>query len=277
MHTLYIHRTAYLLPSSWQELTRQQVISLARLVHDKVDTVRFAKIMFLILTQSLPWWKRIRVRFFYLFQATVDERADMLYLCRSFLENREFTAQKINYIGGRSVLFGPSSALANLTLWEYIRAEQAFLNHVKQSSVPTTQHLDKLIAILYRPARPDYDPQIHEDMRVPLVDAAVDVRLVQVAKVDIAVKVAILMWFDSCRSLVIKMYPNIFRKAEDSELDKKLRQKSKAPASSSTGWLDLITSLSTDMTQFEKIGNTNLMIAFTDLSNRIRQAKQKNK
>lgn len=277
MHTLFIHRTPYPLPSTWQELTRQQVISLARLVHDNVDTVRFAKIMFLILTQSLPWWKRIRVRFFYLFQATVDERADMLYLCRSFLENRGFTDQKIKNIGGRSVLFGPSSALANLTLWEYIRAEQAFLGYVNGGDNPDPKKLDKLVAILYRPARPDYDPQIHEDRRVPLVDAAVDVRLAQVAKVDIAVKIAILMWFDSCRSLIIKMYPAIFRKAEDSELDKKLRQKSKAPASSSTGWLDLITSLSADMTQFEKIGNTNLMIAFTDLSNRIRQAKQKKK
>src|SRR5690606_35459528 len=229
MNTLYINDTSYTLPSSWQELTRKQLISLACLIHDSLDGMRFAKIMFLILTQSLPWWKRIRVRFFYLFQATLDERADMLHLCRSFLENRSFTEQKIKKIGGRSVLFGPPSALANITLWEYIRAEQMFLAYVNAGANPDPEKLDKLIAILYRPARPDYDPQIHEDIRVPLVDAGVDVRMAAVAKVDIAVKIAILMWFDSCRSLIIKMYPGIFRKEEVSDLEKKMRQKSKAP------------------------------------------------
>lgn len=280
MHTLHIHERPYPLPSRWDELSRRQLLTLAWLIETGRESVEMAKLMFLVLTQSLPWWHRMQVRFFYLFRATVDERADMLRLCASFSESRAFTAQKIKKIGGKTVLFGPDSALSNFTLWEYIRAEQAFLQYMQSDSNGTAKarhtssvHLDRLIAIMYRPARRDYDPDRHDDIRVPLVDSAVSGRMSRIRSLDRRTKIAILMWFDGCRSHIIRMFPLIFRK-EESALNEKMKAGTVKKASSAE-WLDLITSLSTDMTKFEKIANMNLIVAFTDLSNRIRQSRNK--
>ncbi len=94
MHQAHIHNTTYTLPSRWDELNRKQLITAAWLSTTKKKGVDLAKLLFLVLTQSLPWWKRQKLRFFYFFQANVDERGDLVFLTRSFSEFPEFTKNK---------------------------------------------------------------------------------------------------------------------------------------------------------------------------------------
>lgn len=272
MHQVHINKTNYPLPSRWDELTANQVIKIAWLSTQRLDRIKLAKLLFVVLTGSLPWWKRVRLQWFYFFRANVTERGDLIFLTRSFAEFTQFTAQKLPKIGGKCVLkptwYGPSTALANATLWEYVKAEQYFTRYLKDRN---EEWLNKLVAVLYRPRRRDYDPQVHEDRRVPLIDTTIPFRARQIARRPLPERIAILMWFDGCRSQIIRMFPLIFKKDETDTPD--IRQKMGATEKSGN-WLDLMTGLSANMTQFAEIANTNLSIALTDISFRIRQQKE---
>ncbi|MDN3688696.1 hypothetical protein [Cyclobacterium jeungdonense] len=272
MHQVHINKTTYPLPSRWDELTADQVIKTAWLSSQRLDRIKLAKLLFIVLTRSLPWHKRLRIQWFYFFQANTLERGDLVFLTRSFAEFTQFTAQKLEKIWGKSVLkptfYGPTSAMANCTLWEYVKAEQYFTRYLKDRD---EEWLNKLIAVLYRPRRRDYDPQVHEDPRVPLLDTTIPFRARQIARLPLPVRIAILMWFDGCRIQIIRMFPFIFKKDEtkNTDLMQKLGAKEK-----SGNWLDLMTGLSANMTQFTEIANTNLTIALTDITFRIRQQKE---
>lgn len=272
MHIVSLEKTRYSLPSRWDELSAGQVVQIAWLTSQQLDRVKLAKLLVLVLMDALPWHKRLRLRWFYLMQANTLERADLMYLTRSFAEFTAFTSQKLQKIGGKCVLrptwYGPNSALANASLWEYIKAEQYFTRYLKDRD---EEWLNKLVAVLYRPRRKGYDPELHEDVRVPLIDATIPYRARQVGRLPLPVRIAVLMWFDGCRSHIIRMYPLIFKKKEetDSGLQNKLGAQPK-----SGNWLDLLTGLSANMTQFSQIANTNLSIALTDISFRIRQQKE---
>ncbi|AWW31829.1 hypothetical protein DN752_17765 [Echinicola strongylocentroti] len=269
MHQITIRNTNYPLPSRWDELSRKQLITAAWLSTTKKAGTDLAKLLFLVLTQSLPWWKRIRLRFFYLFQANITERGDLIFITRSFAEFPDFTTQKIKNIGGRFVLFsGPLDRLSNCTLWEYILAEKHFLDYLKTKDENT---LDKFIAVIYRPRRKKTAPDYAYDCRLPLVDGEVNERAKKIKAIDHRTKIAILMWFDGCRNLLIKNFPLIFKKEEEKPKGNKPRK------SNSGGWVSLIQSLAEDMTQIEEIGKTNLTVALTDISHRIQKANQKPK
>ena len=271
MHQAQIRNKIYQLPSRWDELTADQVVKAAYLSSQKLDAVSLAKLMFLVLTRSLPWWKRYRLQFFYFFQANTTEKGDLIFLTRSFAEFTDFTSQKLKKIYLNSVpkktLYGPNKALANCTLWEYIKAEQYFMKYIETKEEKWMNHL---IAVLYRQSRKDFNPELHEDIRVPLIDSTILPRSVQVARLPLPHRIAILMWFDGCRSFIIKSFPAIFKKDETKSQPTIGKQKS-------AQWLDMITSLSANMAQFTDIANTNISIALTDISFRIRQQAKSTK
>jgi len=268
MHQVHLPHKSYQLPSRWNELNSDQVIKAAYLSSQNLDPIQLAKLLFLVITRSLPWWQRYRLQFFYLFQANTSERGDLIFLTRSFSEFTDFTAQKLKKIRGKYVpnitWYGPNSSLANCTLWEYIKSEQYFMKYIQTKD---EKWLNLLIAVIYRPSRPDYDAEMHEDIRVPLLDSTVQARAVLVAKLPLPQRIAILMWFDGCRSFIIKSFPPIFKKEESSS---KQDQRNGGKHTSGS-WLDMITSLAANMSQFTEIANTNLTIALTDISFRIRQ------
>lgn len=272
MHTLHIGNQKYQLPSRWEELSRGQVIRAAWLSTQQLSSVQLAKLLFMVLTLSLPWYQRIRLQFFYLFQASIHERGDLVFLTRSLAEFTDFTTQKVKIIRGRFVprfrLHGPASKLANCTFWEYVKAEQYFTEYMSSRS---EEWLNKLIAVLYRPRASRYDPNLHEDIRVPLIDTTIPYRAKLIATLPLPERIAILMWFDGCRQFIIKDFPLIYKRSglQDGKPTSKLDQKAK-----SGDWLTLINSLSTDMLQFQQMGNVNLSVALTDISLRMKRAKE---
>lgn len=272
MHTLYIGKKKYQLPSRWEELSRKQVIRAAWLSAQQLSSVQLAKLLFMVLTLSLPWYQRIRVQFFYLFQASIHERGDLVFLTRSLAEFTDFTTQKVKIIRGRFVprfqFYGPASKLANCTFWEYVKAEQYFTAYMKSRD---EEWLNKLIAVLYRLRSSRYDPNLHEDIRLPLIEASIPYRAKLIGSLPLPERIAILMWFDGCRQFIIKSFPLIYKKRDPQEgkPTSKLDQKAK-----SGDWLTLINSLSTDMLQFQQIPNVNLTVALTDISLRTKRAKE---
>ncbi|MFN3802473.1 hypothetical protein, partial [Belliella pelovolcani] len=151
------------------------------------------------------------------------------------------------------------------TFWEYVKAEQYYFNYRQNSE---EQWLDKMIATLYRPARKNYDKYQDEDIRVPLNETATRFHLKEVAKLDIETKLSILMWFDSCRLQLTKHFPKIFPAPvaiTDTEV-KPVPQKALNPQ---VQWLQLISETAGTMENYRKVADTNLIIAFTDITHRI--------
>ncbi len=270
MHCVHISESAaYAIPSTWEELTAAQLKKIAWILTLKKEPADLAKLIFLALTLSLPWWKRLRLWWFYFHSSTIDEKADLLRCTLSFTENRKITEQKIKKICWTFVpLYGPDSSLANSTLWEYIKAEQYFINYQERKE---QIWLDKLVATLYRPKKSGYNPQTDTDIRIPLTDMSVRFRLRQVERIDQSTKLAILMWFDGCRHFIIQSFPTIFQKPEPKKAGP-LAALSKP--SGRSGWMGLISELAGGMQHYDAIGNTNLYTALTDISHRIQKANE---
>lgn len=265
MHKVTIYKTVYNLPSRWEELTAAQLKKMAWLTTLKKEPANIAKLIVMVMSMSLPWWKRYKFQFFYLISSTFEEKADFVFLTKSFTEYRELSTQKMPKLRVSFVLlYGPDSGLSNCTFWEYIKAEQYFNNY---NTSKATAWLDKLVAVLYRPKRANYNKLTDSDIRTPLNDMAVRFRLAAIGKVPMNTKLAILLWFDGCRNSLTKMFPIIFQKVPE---DKIALTRSRG----SSEWINLISELSTSMTEYEKIGNTPLFTAMMDISHRIKTAKE---
>lgn len=274
MHTVHIGESSYPLPSRWDELSAVQLRRMAWLSGMEQDPVDIAKLVFLIQTLSLTWWQRMRLQYFYYFQADTIERADLLICTQSFHEFRSLTAQKIKKIRRKFVLFyGPDSGLANCTFWEYIKAEQYYLNYLEKKE---PVWLDKLIATLYRPSKKNFDPNTDTDRRIHLNDMAVRFRMEVIKGIEQDTKLAVLLWFSGCREQISNNFPLVFKKQEAAK-EAASPQRSKSSKPNGVGWMQLISELSGSMDQYEKIGNTNLYIALTDISHRIKKSEEAKK
>lgn len=284
MHTIHLYSTAYPIPSRWDELTRLQLHWIAWLQRTPRHGVALTKLFFFILTMSLPFWKRIRLQWFYLVQATTAERGDFLILVENFHTHRSFTSQKLPYIrinrlnlGGYSVLLrGPEDRMANSTLWEFIQAEKHYLAHLKSHRTPdighpTTPHLDSLIAVLYRQLDPSKSTDTDIDSRIALTDAGTRSRTALISRMPIENKLIVLLYFEGCRNFIIQAFPRIFPKpTEDSPKSPQAKQ----PKSPTAAWVELITELATDMTAYESIGSTNLYTAMTYITKLFRKNEE---
>lgn len=289
MHQIHIHSTSYSIPSKWDELSGKQLKRIAWLSTRKLNGLKLTKLFFYILTMKLPFWKRVRLQYFYLIQAGMEERGDFLTLVDNFHENRTFTSQLIpklrikrSFLWLTSVLLlGPDSKLANCTFWEFIEAERHYLNYLRLSKEgkldQAKESLHRLIATLYRQRNPKASKLMDSDLRIPLNSKGLRWRLAIVSKASESEKIAILMWFEGCRNTIMKAFPLVFPVPSESEKRKPGANAPLKSGSTTQQWMDMISSVATSMSDYDKIADTNLMIALTDISHRIKNSKPKPK
>jgi hypothetical protein len=274
MHAIYLHGKTYPIPSRWDELSARQLVRIAWLSTLKKDSLAKAKLFFFILTSSLPYWKRLRLQYFYLIQASTEERGDFLRLVDSFSESRHFVKQIMPKLWGKTVLLhGPADGLSNASLYEFITAEKYFLNYLANPTKEESEEwLNRLVATLYRQKRSGFDPMVDKDGRIPLTDVGTRYRLRYTAKMPLHTKLAVLMWFDGCRQHIIDRFPLIFPKPKTGKANP--LEKVKSAGNPTQAWLQLISELAGGMTNYEAIGNTNLYTALTDISYRIKKNQE---
>jgi hypothetical protein len=272
MHTIYIDEKPYLLPSRMEELSPAQLKKIMWVLSLDKTPIDKAKLIVFVQSMSLSFLQRLKFVAFFLLRSNDIEKADIIFCTQSFAQFSDFTEQKLLKIGVNSVLlYGPSSALANCTFWEFVKAEKYMSNYL---STQDQDWLDKLVATLYRPKKKDYSKKIHDDIRQPFTDQIVTYHLPDVRKsIDIGTKLAILKWFDSCRKLLARNFPLIFPKSSQEEDDGNPLAKI-SQGKGSSDWISLIGELAGSMDNYDKIGNTNLYIAFTDISHRIRKSQE---
>lgn len=121
--------------------------------------------------------------------------------------------------GRKKYLYAPEDGLANASIYEMSMLFSTFENYLAEQN---EDDLDRLIAILYRPGKPETKANKRSgyqgDRRLPLLhhEATIDKRMRKVSKLEPLVKQVIVFWFASCRQIIINQFPNLFDSPQES-------------------------------------------------------------
>lgn len=275
MHAVKINNTLLHIPAQWDELNRhylELIAGLSRLnfdeyafkTHllfhgagiylkklspgpnpaDKTETlyqVRLADKSTAFLTPNQV--AELGNLFNFLFK-TEEEDGQVL---RISLESR-LTRQLIpRFKVGPTYYYGPSDKLFNITLSEFIHAENNLKRYAQEKDI---RHLDKLIAILYRPQDNSYDPDAANykgDRRTPFNDHRFEERADKFRKLTPNIKTCIYLWYTGCQWWYQQKFPHVFSKKSAGE-------------DNGLGFLNLIDALTGgDVSKTDEIRRTLLM------------------
>lgn len=229
MAKLELNNDVYLLPSNWNELTKEQFIRIAQLSTLKL-TQNELKLYLLvsILGFTIPHEKAYSVngekcyrmrgsKKVYLISAT-----DLAYVCCNSLSfifiERKFGERITLEIDCKLALtlidfidvngekwYGPANSLNNCIYEEYIRTLVFASEFSENKSIDS---LNKLVACLYRPAKREEDNS--GDTRIPFNDFIVEQEAKKLAKVPEAIKYAILLQFNGALWNLARLYKEAF-------------------------------------------------------------------
>jgi hypothetical protein len=239
MHTISIGDSKIHIPGNWNELTGEQLISMARiitenapldelklkllfafadihalqrpavLVNDKEHFwIRFKQRKFMVPAQSLAFIMTPFIQFF-------SEKSENEYIVSPNLTRQLLPVIK----AGKQTLYGPGDGLSNITLREFIFTETAFSDYLHANDASAR---DKLIAVLYRPSGKIKPCSINftGDIRERFNDNIIDSRIKIVADMPDATKKAILWYYEGCKRHIAYLFPNVFREGNGGESTK---------------------------------------------------------
>lgn len=207
-------------PEEWNELSRKQLL-FTMLVFSRTDHHRTRQHHLLQNLLQLP-------------DAEFDALPPwVLYelrsLTRFLLEDepaKPFTKQLLPVVrpyGFSRRYYGPADLLVNLSFAEFIAAESYLFRYLQKQDAAS---LHGFIATLYRPQRwfhsvrkrlGDYTG----DNREPFNEHLVAGRAKHLAKLPVTQKAAILAWYKGCRSMLERLYPEVFSvEGEESQSSK---------------------------------------------------------
>jgi hypothetical protein len=219
------------LPESWKELTAGQVKALCRLflvcrdphmlkvkLFEVISGMRLIQRYPRIMNEEPCYWfysKQTRVVALGLSQIKfLTKNFDWMFKQsgeRSVVES-EIYINHFPELRNRFFrrLYGPDSALYNFRWEEFIRAEVAYRNMQKKGG---EKEIEKLYAVLYRPAAKGLkkdSPEFKGDMRQPFDDHHLKAMARHTDRLSPWMKVYIRMFYDGCRSFIIRTYPDAF-------------------------------------------------------------------
>lgn len=273
MFKISINSDNYSCPSSWNELTHDQLIDLCYLSQQNLLANEFkTKILLSVLglkTMHIQeryinneWCFYFRIgkkvvyilssldiacllyKFDFLFVKNKDEEGNIQYQFNSHLTKNLIPSFKINGVE----YFGPADSLTNLLFHEYIFAET---NLVEHSKTQNEKYLDALIAVLWREQDENYNPNditFTGDRRKPFNDFQVDARAKAISKLDKVTKQAILFFYDGCRNYLRVKFKEVFEGAGSGD-----------SIDAFSGFMKLVTALTNnDITKNEQVRKSYL-------------------
>lgn len=186
-----------LLAEHWHELTSKQFIQATAILHSEEPAeIKMQRLLFVFCNKG-------RLAFSFI---PFDIRLRMLEHIEWALESQQITRQLIPVYKG---FYGPESDFDNIVLSEFHHSESAYYHYAKTGEVDA---LNSLVAVLYRLPKAAYDKKQNRDgdIRRPFAAAESAFNKKKIARWDINVKLAILLWYDSCRQALVKLYPTAF-------------------------------------------------------------------
>lgn len=225
MHTITLGKYSFQIPGSWNELTSQQLLLLAKTFNSSTELEELkVKLLFyfsgirvmqkpIVLVDNEPhcWLQYKKTRLIVSAHSLSFVSAPFL---KFFREEKEgyiidplLTRQLIPSlrISRFATVYGPADGLSNITFNEFIHAETAYSDYLKYND---EKYLDKLIGILYRAP----GGKNSGDVRKPFDDYLVDEYAKKVQHIDPAIKKAIRWYYEGSKVHIAGLFPNVFRK-----------------------------------------------------------------
>jgi hypothetical protein len=226
MKELKINSDVFLLPGSWNQLTRSHLLRVCALSLCNYGHADFIFKIFLYITGLKVAIKEEKSvgdeTFFYLrkdkktiYLISTDDLAEICARL-DFLFEREEKEDKTHWVLSSrltkniigpittkaGIWHGPANGITNLKTDEYIRAETSlFQYHKTQDEV----YLNKLIATLWRPAAPI---PASDDVRLPFDDGKVEAFAKIAASISAPIKHAIYLFYTGSRRFLSSRFPN---------------------------------------------------------------------
>lgn len=241
MHNLTIDNDLFHLPSNWNDFTVEQFMRVAELSINILPVGEFRLKLFLTITglrvSPKPEITINGEQCFYLNHGKTREylvsSSELAAICSTldfmFISTKNKSGDELLLIDcqmyiqllptikvGKELWYGPASALSNILFAEWIHTETAY-NHYNKTR--KHQFIDRLIATLYRPGLPQGYQNMEPtgDDREKFNDALLDKYTRMVSGIDPVVKNAIFMWYEGCRSFIVKKFPDVFAQKKPSK------------------------------------------------------------
>lgn len=185
----------YYLPENFNELTKKQLLILASLLLEKKGNDHRLKVLHIMLNISL----------YDFFRMPPDAKERMLPFIDFVFDENTLTTQLLPSYKG---FCGPKSEFDNLTLGEFHYSE-SYYHSLAKGDVAAA---DKLIAVLYRAPKENYDTlkDPDGDIRVAFNQHEIEYWSEKIKSWRPEVKTAIIMWYDGCRQHLVKIYDEVF-------------------------------------------------------------------
>jgi hypothetical protein len=198
MLAVQLNKKMYKVPQEWNELSKQQLLYAMQILYGNM-ALQDAQIRLFKALLRIGWY-----RFWRLSLLWIEER---LYLVDWILKDNNLTRQLMPIYWG---FHGPASDFDNLTGAEFTFAENYFLKY--RSDENNIESLNYLVATLYRPAKKKYNLKLNPegDAREIFNPNLLDNYAKFTAHWPMPAKLAILTWYDGCRTRLTHLYPKVF-------------------------------------------------------------------
>lgn len=249
----YDKKKSIVVAEHWDELSCSQFIGISKLLHSGMSDLEYAmdKALYIL---SGKWLLNFLM-------IPADLRLRMHEHIKWILEEKVTTKQFIKKYKG---LYGPEDNFENLVMAEFHHTEIAYYKIVHEEDA--IAGLNELVAILFREAKPK--PYNHKrnadgDHRIDFLFTDIQYHQRKVERWPVAVKQAIMIWYDACRQELVKLYPTAFAGSGGTS------------ENYSVGLFGMMRNLSGGrFGSFEKVEKMPVHLAFSDVVESIQEANE---
>lgn len=237
MNTVTLDNRTFTFPSSWDELSKRQLLNVATVLMMNIPEIQKKirlLVHFLRLKGSILCYNERnylvfgRYKYFKWMAIGAIRKGKVRRICDEDLyalsetlnflfENNELTRQLLPKI---KRFYGPDDRLSNVTFIEFAKADKRHRNYVASEN---EMYLNEMIAILYRPAKKFRYINRFFGVNVADVRQKYSDNCIKNAKrfkyVSRAQKKAVLFYWEGCYSFMISTFPHVFTNGNDGDSD----------------------------------------------------------
>lgn len=207
MHHIQFGRLERYVPTAWHELSRRQLEAVATALYECQGEALIRALLAALM--SWPRWLAPAI----LTPAYCQQHAHLVQFLLDDVAIAEQLIPSVRPAWWRGRLFGPAAKLANVQFLEFVFADSLFMAAIRPKA--DGKVLDQFVATLYRPQRAGYNPTAPDyggDRRQDFNRHLIEHHAAAVARLPLATKRAILLWYRGCRRLLEERYEDLFDK-----------------------------------------------------------------
>ncbi|RYD82927.1 MAG: hypothetical protein EOP53_02335 [Sphingobacteriales bacterium] len=262
------------IPGSWNELSALQVKLYAdyifknfnllfQKVEDRLEVrdenlLEISRIGLLYGLLDLPWETFVVIG--------EEQRYGLIYdhgLLDFFFGKNTLTKNPLPVVDiNGNLLYGPVDYFFQISVAEFVFADMFYVAYRYSKDI---KELDKLAAVLFRPADQHANPEAADysgDIRQKFNRHNIESRIPLTSQLQEAEKISIFLWYDACRIRLAESFPHVFNTNNE-----------KKASNQNAGWKGIILEMSQgDVTKFSAVEYSATLILFEELERRAVQA-----